>query len=313
MRVRTITVAGLLLTTALLAFDMAAVELVRREKSWRPGNARLLVEVLPAVNALALGLHRLRRQLALRGEASPFLVGFQVAGWPAVAAALIAWLGFSDQMFYYERWARAHLAAIWHEYVMWDGGFTHDHWDGITVGFDVFAMAAPQLLLAALGGCAAAFLGVVVVKGPAPAGRPRSIPARRATAALAVMVLVLVTTVWAAGIRRQWVVYRHLADGAASGEVHHRQEYERTLARLRSLDENPGEMAGNPAVRTAYRRYLVDHVEESRRWMAWDAAVRKLYEPAARRPWLPIPPNPPLNPFEVIKFPTGPTDADSAR
>src|SRR5262249_37582766 len=120
MRGRPITVAGLLLATAFLAFDLAAVELVRRERSWYSGDARLLVVVLPTINALALGLYLLRRQLALRGEVAPFLVGFQAAGWPAVAAALIAELGFEHQVFLYESWAERYLAEIWHEYIMWD-------------------------------------------------------------------------------------------------------------------------------------------------------------------------------------------------
>lgn len=303
MKVRTFTVAGLLLATALLAFDMAAVELVHREKSWRFGNAQVLVVVLPAVNALALGLYRVRRQLALRGEVSPSLVGFQAAGWPAIAAALVAMLGFPEPVYRYEQWSEARLGEFWHEYIEWDGGFSRAHWDGIALGLVVFAMAAPQILLALLGGWAATRLGVVVVKGPAPAGRPRSISVRRATVALAVMAAVLVAAVWSAGVRGRWLVYRSWADGAAHGEAHHRREYERILAQIRSLDENPGQIAGDAAARARYRGELVDYAEVERRWMEWSAAVRALYEPAARRPWLPSPPNPPLNPSEVVKSP----------
>ena len=299
MKARTITVAGLLLATAILAFDMAAVELVRRGRSWHSGDARLLVDVLPTVNALAIGLYLLRRQLALRGEGTPFLVGFQAAGWPAVAAVLIAGLGFANQVYHYERWAEGHLYWAWHEYIMWDGGFTRDHWNGIKIGFHVLAIATPQLLVALLGGWAAALLGVVVVRGPAPMGRPRSIPVRRATAALVAMALVLGAAVWAARIRGRWVVYRLWADAAISGEAIGRRELERTLEQLRSLDDDPGAMADYLAGRAAYRKYLADQAEVWRREIERDAARRKVYEPAARRPWLPIPPNPPTDPSEL--------------
>jgi hypothetical protein len=301
MRLPTITVAGVLWGAAILTFDMAAVELLRRGTSWPSWEAKLLLAVLPSINMLAIGLYLLARQLSLRGEGTPFLVGFEAAGWPAVAAALIAKLGFDNQMVRYERWAEAGLGAIWQEYIMWTGGFTHNNWAGIKLGFDVFALAAPQLLLALFGGWAAARLGVVVVRGSAPIGRPRAIPARRATAALVAAAVVLGTGVWAAKIRGRWLVYRLWADAAVQGEPFQRRQYKQILDQIQSLDQNPGEMADDPAWRAEQRKYLVDAAERSRRWMEQTAAWRKAYEPAARRPWLPIPPNPPLNPLELEK------------
>lgn len=295
------TVAGLLLATAILAFDVAAIELLRRERSWLFGDARLLIVVLPSVNALAMGLYLLRRQLMLRGEGSPFLVGFQAAGWPAVAAALIAELGFSYQVFLYQRWAEAGLADFWNTYIMWDGGFTRLHWDALNIGFDVVALAAPQFLVALLGGWVAAWLGVGVVRGPAPTGRPRAIPARRATAALVGMAVLLVAAVWAAKVRGRWLVYRAWVAAAISGEAHYRHEYERAVKQIRALDEKPGEMANDRARRAAFRQLLVERSEQSRRRIEENATLRQIYEPAARRPWLPIPPNPPLNTSELNK------------
>jgi hypothetical protein len=301
MRLPTITVAGLLWATAILTFDMAAVELLRRGTSWPSWEAKLLLAVLPSINALAIGLYLLARQLTIRGAGTPFLVGFEAAGWPAVAAALIAKLGFDNQMVQYERWAEAGLGAIWKEYIMWTGGLTHNHWAGIKFGFDVFAFAVPQLLLALFGGWATARLGVVVVQGSARIGRPRAIPARRATAALVAAAVVLGTGVWAAKIRGRWLVYRLWADAAVQGEPFARQQYEQILDQIQSLDQNAGEMADDPARRAELRKYLVDAAEQSRRWMERSAAWRKVFVPAARRPWLPIPPNPPLNPSELEK------------
>jgi hypothetical protein len=280
---------------------MAAVELLRRGTSWPSWEAEVLLAVLPSINALAIGLFLLVRQLTLRGEGTPFLVGFQAAGWPAVAAALIAKLGFDNQMFLYERWAEAGLGAIWSEYIMWTGGFTYDHWAGIKFGIEVFALAAPQFLLALFGGWAAARLGVVVVQGSAPMARPRAIPARRAMAALFAVAVLLGTGVWAAKIRGRWLLYRLWADGAVQSEPFARRQYEQILAQIRSLDQNPGEMAEDPVRRAERRKSLVNAAQQNRREMERSAAWRKVYEPAARRPWLPIPPNPPLNPVELEK------------
>lgn len=201
----------------------------------------------------------------------------------------------------YESWAEASLVVIWKEYIMWTGGFTYGHCVGIRFGFDVFALAAPQLLVALFGGWAAAHLGVVVVWRYAPLGRPRAIPARRATAALVAAAVLLGTGIWAAKIWGRWLVYRLLADAAIQSEAFGRRHYEQMLAQIQSLDQNPGEMAEDPTRRTVWRKNLVDSAERSRRWMERNAAWRKVYEPAARRPWLPIPPNPPLNPLELEK------------
>jgi hypothetical protein len=124
------------------------------------------------INALVFGLIVLARQLTLRGEGTPFLVGFEAAGWPAVAAALIAMLGFEKQILIYVRWAEASLSAFWHEFIEWTGEFTVAHWAGIKFGFDVFALATPQLLLALLGGWAAGRLGVSVVRDAPERSQP---------------------------------------------------------------------------------------------------------------------------------------------
>ena len=39
----------------------------------------------------------------------------------ALAAVLIAQLGFGDQMYSYRFWAERHLWAFWHEYIEWTG------------------------------------------------------------------------------------------------------------------------------------------------------------------------------------------------
>ncbi len=301
MRLPTMTVAGLLLVTAILAFDLAAVELLRRGASRSSWDAVVLLSVLPSINALVIGLYLLVRELALRGEGAPFLVGFEAAGWPAVAATFIAMLGFEEQMFFYERWAELRLTAFWSEYISWTGQFTNEHWDGIKLGFQVFSIAAPQLLLALLGGWAAARLGVVVAQESMLKGRPQAISVRRAKAALLAAILLLGAGVWAAKIRGRWLVYRRVADGAAFFERIMRKQYEEVLAQIQSLDENLGEMADVPTHLTKRRKGLVDSAERSLREMELSAARRKVYEPAARRPWLPIPPNPPLNPFELEK------------
>lgn len=59
MRLPTITVAGLLWATAILTFDMAAVELLRRGTSWPSWEAKLLLAVVPSINMLAIGLYLL--------------------------------------------------------------------------------------------------------------------------------------------------------------------------------------------------------------------------------------------------------------
>ena len=188
-------------------------------------------------------------------------MGFEAAGWPAVAAALIAKLGFNDQMFLYKRWAEASLGPLWNEYFTWTGRFTRDHWDGFKFGFDVFALAAPQLVLALLGGWAAARFGLVVVPGSIVMGRRRAIPVRRTIAALLAAAVLLGTGVFAAKIRGRWLVYRewvHL-------EVFMRSGYEQTLAQIRSLDQEPAKMADNPSQRAAMRNQLVNSAERELR------------------------------------------------
>src|ERR1700677_4189445 len=141
MRFRTMTVAGLLLAIAILAVDMAAVVSLRRDTSWHYRDTKLLLMILPSINALAIGLYRLQHQLILGGEGTPFLVGFEAAGWLAVAVALMAKFGFENQVFLYERWAEAHLVPFWSAVIMWDGRFTQVHWDEIKVGLDILALA----------------------------------------------------------------------------------------------------------------------------------------------------------------------------
>ncbi len=108
------------------------------------------------------------------------------------------------------------------------------------------------------------------------------------------------TGTWATKVRGRWLVYRTWADNTASEPIA-RQRYEESLAQIRALDENPGEMADDPARREAQRKWLAYWAEQHRRGMEQSATRRKVYEPAARRPWLPIPPNPPLDLSELEK------------
>jgi hypothetical protein len=286
------TMAGLLLAIAVLALLMGAIELLRREPF---EHAKPLVAVLPSIMALVVGLFILIRRLSVRGEGIPFLVGFEAAGWPAVAAALMVELGFERQAFLYNRWAQAGLSSLWTEFIMWNGTFTQVHWDALKVGFDILALAAPPLLVALIGGWAAAYLGVTVVGGPALIGRPRSISVRRAAVAAFAAGVVLLAGVWAAQIRGRWLFYRTWADRAISAEDHWRQEYQRVLAQIRSLDETPGEMADDPARRAANRKSLLDLAEQYRHSMEGQAALRAIYEPPAQRPWLLVLPGTPRN------------------
>ena len=59
MKLPTTTVAGFLLATAILSFDMAAVELLRRGASWPSWEAEVLLAVLPSLTALVIGLYML--------------------------------------------------------------------------------------------------------------------------------------------------------------------------------------------------------------------------------------------------------------
>ena len=152
MRLPTISIAGLLLITATLACDMAAFELIRRASTWYAWEVEAILAVVPFFNILVIGLSVLGRQVSLHGEARPFLVGFDATGAIALAAVLIAQLGFGDQMYSYRFWAERHLWAFWHEYIEWTGEFTLEHADSIRVGFDVAAYAGPLLLTAMFGG-----------------------------------------------------------------------------------------------------------------------------------------------------------------
>ncbi len=57
MRLPTTTVAGFLLATAILSFDMAAVELLGRGASWPSWEAEVLLAVLPSFTALMIALY----------------------------------------------------------------------------------------------------------------------------------------------------------------------------------------------------------------------------------------------------------------
>ncbi len=184
----------------------------------------------------------MRRELRLRGESTSFLIGFEAVGWPAVAATLIAKLGFDGQMFLYEKWAEASLGAIWNEYSTWTGGFTRDHWDGFKFGFDVFALAAPQLVVALFGGWAATRFGLVLVAGSVVIGRLRAISVRRTIAALLAAAVLLGAAVCAAKIRGRWLVYR----GAARNEALHRRQHAQILGLIWSLDQDSGQDGERP-------------------------------------------------------------------
>ena len=76
---------------------------------------------------------------------------------------------------------------------------------------------------------------------------------------------------------------------------------EPALAEIRSLDENAGKTSvdGDPC--TERREWLVRSAERSLREMEYTLARRNIFEPAARRAWLPIPSNSSLNPMELEK------------
>jgi hypothetical protein len=292
-----ITISCLLLVIAVLAIDMAALVQLQRGRSWGAWETQVLLTILPPINVLVLGLWWLGRQLALPGECAPFLVGFEAAGWTAVAAALIARLGFNNQMSLYHIRADSTLWAIWYACIEWRRGFTFDHADGIRVGFHVLSFAGPLLLAAVWGGWIAQVLGVSVVRGTTAVRRPRALPLRRAFSVLITCALVLGAGIWAAKVRGRWLSYRATADGAIRGGATERRQYEEALAQLQSLDEHPDVMADDPQWRAGLRKDLLEAIETNGREMERAAVRQKVYESAARHPWLPIPPNPPLNPW----------------
>jgi hypothetical protein len=301
------TVAGLLVAIALLAFDLAAVARLRGGLPWHPfqhklvlgWELRLVLAVLPLGHALVIGLYLLMRQLKRHGEGAAFLVGFQAVGWLVVAVESVARSCLDEEVWNYESWIVARLWDFWSEYIMWGGGFTTAHEMELASGFHVIAMAAPPLLLALCGGWAAAALGVRVVRQPAPMRGLRVVPARRAVVAFVVTAMLLFVLVWAAQVHSRWLRYRALADGYVQAETMERGRYEWALQRIKWLDDNPGTTRLDRAHRAHDREMCINSAEQSRREIDRMAARRRVYEPAAQRPWLPIPPNPPLDPSKL--------------
>ncbi|QEH34860.1 hypothetical protein OJF2_34050 [Aquisphaera giovannonii] len=300
MKIPRMGVAGLLFGIALLAIDMASVEVMSREMSLRYSwEFQVLLGALPLLNALAIGLYLLARRLATRGVAGPFLVGFQATGWLSFAALLVAKLGFSDPMNDFNEWATDALEMVWREWIMWTGEFTYRHTESLRAVIRVLVVTGPPLLAALLGAWCMARLGLTVVRVPAPGGLRRAIPARRAAAIAAVAGLLLLAGVWGAKVRGRWVIYRRTADGAAYRIIRYPKQRAETLARIRELDRHSEDFAEEPERFASYRESLVRSAEDDLRELERAEFERKVYEPAARRPWLPIPPNPPLDPSEL--------------
>ncbi|MGC8639378.1 MAG: hypothetical protein ACP5XB_05810 [Isosphaeraceae bacterium] len=234
MRLPRISIAGLLLLTAIIACDMAAFVLISRSwYSWYDWEAETFLAVVPFLNILVIALSLLARQVSLQGEATPFLVGFVATGAIALALVLIAQLGFNE-LRSYKPWAERSLWAFWHEYIEWTGEFTIEHGRSIQVGFDLVAFAAPLLLTALIGGLCTKLAGVSVVRGPGNATSPRAIPVRRARAVVVIAVVLLGAGIWAARVRGRWLEWRRYEEHELSSQNDQverwtRQEYNRFL------------------------------------------------------------------------------------
>lgn len=302
-----ITVPGLLVVAAILAVDMAAFELLRRTAHWNSWEAEVLLSILPPINALAIGLYLLVRQLRLRGEVRPFLVGFEAAGWTAVAVVLIAELSYNMFLFPYKQWVLPSFWRFWGYYIEWPGGIPDQRQESMDLGFVVIALAGLALLAAAFGGWFVRLLGVSVVRGTVAAGRPRAIPAQSALAATVVVGAFLGTGIWGAKVQGRWHLYSGVAQQAAWNEKRQRSDYEQTLATVRSLERIPCPTGDDAAWRASRRRVLLLRAERQLRIAKGFAGWRKIYERAARRPWLPIPPNPPLDPWSAKGTPPVPS------
>jgi hypothetical protein len=286
-RLPTISIAGLLLLTATLACDMAAFELIRRASTWYAWEVEAILAVVPFFNILVIGLSLFGRQVSLHGEARPFLVGFVATGAIALAAVLIAQLGFGDQMYSYRFWAERHLWAFWHEYIEWTGRFTLEYAESIRVGFDLMAFTVPLLLTALMGGWCTNRAGLTVVRGPGSATRPRAMPVRRAQAVIVVMAVVLGAGIWAARVRGRWLEWRGYEAQQQSGplESQARETYSRLLAEIREQDQNPS--------LTVNRAALAERAENTRRFLGWLIARRRVYESTSRIMWFLLPPRVP--------------------
>ncbi len=298
MRVPRVSIRGLLVIIAILAVDLAALVSWNTPGSWRTWNRQILSEMLPAFNVLAVMLLVLASQISRRGECSPFLAGFQAVGSAALVMTLVARIALDASFYRFEQWAEGYLTDFWFRYIKSTGVLTYAHSDMIRWSFQIVAVAVLPLLLGLLGGWASSRLGIQVIKGEPRSDRPREIPARRAFVLGLTFLVIGASAVWGAGVYARWQIYRAHLDGAIAGEPIFRDQYERTLQEISALDESTdgGEDADDRAQR---RKELVESARRDLEQLKRYALIKFHYGPAVRRPWLPIPPNPPLYSFEL--------------
>jgi len=224
----------------------------------------------------------------------------QAVGSVALVITLVTRIVLDASFYHYEQWAESYLTDFWFRYIKWTGEFTYAHSDIIRWSFQIVTVAALPLLFGLLGGWASAWREIRIITGNAQSDRPRGIPARKGFFLGLAFLVAGASATWCATVYSRWRIYRGQLDGAILWEPIVREQYERTLREISALDESTadGEDANNRAER---RRQLVDSARRYFEQLKESALIKSHYGPAARRPWLPIPPNPPLDPSELEK------------
>ncbi len=197
----------------------------------------------------------------------------------------------------YEPWAVNALDDLWRGCFMTTGEFTFNHLDGLRTGYRVLALSGPPLLAALLGGVLAECVGLTIVREASPGDRRFAFPARWVAALAGILVMLGCIGWWSAAVCHRWLTYREILAAAISSERYYRESHAILLDQPQMMEKSWhfSNLAEKEMQFARVRQQAVEALRLAEKFAAWE----QIYEPATHRPWLPIPPNPPLDPSEL--------------
>ncbi|HEV3163427.1 MAG TPA: hypothetical protein VGZ22_05260 [Isosphaeraceae bacterium] len=155
-------IAGLMAFSLVIALECVALRVVA---TWRGADEFLELGLLPMLNLLALGLFLIARQVRTRGESQPFLLGFEVIGWPVVMAFALIAMTNETLILKYIEFAAAPIERV---FDLLDADYNLVVWQALSGLFVAIILFLPQALLALAGGWITQKLGLVITRRALP-------------------------------------------------------------------------------------------------------------------------------------------------
>ncbi len=132
--------------------------------------------VMPMASLLILVALNSVRNLVRGGRCSPFVLGFEALGWPAVFFFITCYSVAAPILLAYAELIGAYVEPLFMRYFAWAGAL-------FELGFMIVIFSLPQLVAALLGGWLARKLGITIrfeLEGVEPAHAPDAASPRTA-------------------------------------------------------------------------------------------------------------------------------------